>query len=58
MYGGAFKQNYGWYIAKQGFEWGFDRHNTKSLIPEASPDELLLLIEDKEFNDIRARMDH
>lgn len=57
MYGGAFKQNYGWYIAKQGFEWGFDRHNTKSLIPEASPDELLLLIEDKEFNDIRARMD-
>jgi len=22
MYGGAFKQNYGWYIKKQAYEWG------------------------------------
>jgi tetrahydromethanopterin S-methyltransferase subunit G len=57
MYGGAFKQNYGWYIAKQGFEWGFDRHDTKSLIQEASPDDLLMLIEDEEFSEIRERMD-
>lgn len=56
MYGGAFKQNYGWYIAKQGFEWGYDRHSTKTLIPEACPDDLLTLIEDAEFNQTRERI--
>lgn len=56
MYGGAFKQNYGWYVAKQGFEWGYDRHDTKTLIPEACPDDLLVLIEDNGFKRTRERM--
>ena len=56
MYGGAFKQNYGWYVAKQGFEWGYDRRGTKIFIPETCPDDLLTLIEDAEFNQIRERI--
>lgn len=56
MYGGAFKQNYGWYIAKQGFEWGYDRYSTKIFIPEACPDDLLMLIEDDEFKKTREKI--
>lgn len=55
MYGGAFKQNYGWYIAKKGFEWGFDRYATKILVPEASPEELMTLLQDEEFGEIREK---
>jgi len=56
MYGGVFKQNYGWYIAKQGFEWGYDRNTNKIVIPEACPDDLLILIEETEFNKTREKM--
>jgi len=57
MYGGAFKQNYGWYANKQGFEWGYDRHNSKVLISDACPDELLNLIEDEDFKKAKKRID-
>ncbi len=40
MYGGAFKQNYGWYINKQAFEWGMNPLSLEYL-PERCPDEVL-----------------
>lgn len=55
MYGGAFKQNYGWYSNKQGFEWGFDRHKTKIFLTESCSDELLFLVEDDDFKNSRDR---
>lgn len=44
MYGGVFKQNYGWYICKQAYEWGLEPPNlyvTQNLCPK----EILDLIE-------------
>jgi len=55
MYGGAFKQNYGWYSNKQAYEWGFDRHKSKILFEQLSPDELLDLVNDTDFQDGRKR---
>jgi len=43
MYGGMFKQTYGWYICKQFYEWGLDPINNK-YIPELCPDEVLDLM--------------
>jgi hypothetical protein len=43
MYGGAFKQNYGWYINKQAFEFGISPI-TNHVIPEICPQEILELI--------------
>lgn len=40
MYGGVFKQNYGWYINKQAFEWGMNPLSLEYL-PERCPDEVL-----------------
>jgi hypothetical protein len=40
MYGGTFKQNYGWYINKQAFEWAIDPLSLQFL-PERCPDEVL-----------------
>jgi len=44
MYGGLFKQNYGWYINKQAFEYGI-HPITGRVIPELCPQEILELIE-------------
>lgn len=43
MYGGAFKQNYGWYINKQAFEFGISPI-TNYIIPDICPQEILELI--------------
>ncbi len=42
MYGEAFKQNYGWYIKKQGYEWGM---GTNRINKELCPQEILDLLE-------------
>jgi hypothetical protein len=44
MYGGAFKQNYGWYINKQAFEFGI-APISNHVIPDICPQEILDLIE-------------
>lgn len=44
MYGGAFKQNYGWYIKKQGYEWGVSNTDIDF---EICPQEVLDLLEIK-----------
>jgi hypothetical protein len=43
MYGSSFKQNYGWYINKQAFEFGI-LPITSHVIPEICPQEILELI--------------
>ncbi|OGU40122.1 MAG: hypothetical protein A2X61_06980 [Ignavibacteria bacterium GWB2_35_12] len=43
MYGGIFKQNYGWYINKQSLEWGIEPLN-KKLFREHCPQDILDLI--------------
>ncbi len=43
MYGGAFKQNYGWYINKQAYEFGVKPISNR-IIPEICPQEILELI--------------
>lgn len=43
MYGGAFKQNYGWYINKQAYEFGIEPI-TNRIIPELCPNEVLELV--------------
>ena len=40
MYGGAFKQNYGWYANKQAFEWGLDPLSLQFLLNRC-PDEII-----------------
>jgi len=40
MYGGTFKQNYGWYINKQGYEWGINLLSLQFL-PDRCPQEVL-----------------
>jgi len=58
MYGGAFKQNYGWYINKQSYEWGIDPLNKlKQFLPETCPDELSALIEDSGFQKIKKEVE-
>lgn len=53
MYGEAFKQNYGWYINKQAFEWGIDPLNRlQQFLPESCPDELLAILKNPEFEKI------
>jgi len=44
MYGGVFKQNYGWYINKQAFEFGISPINNR-VIADICPQEILELIE-------------
>jgi len=43
MYGGEFKQNYGWYINKQAYEFGVEPISN-CIIPEICPQEILELI--------------
>lgn len=43
MYGGAFKQNYGWYINKQAYEFGIEPISNR-VIPEICPQEILEII--------------
>ncbi len=43
MYGGAFKQNYGWYINKQGYEWGVEPISSR-ILPDVCPQEILALV--------------
>jgi hypothetical protein len=43
MYGGAFKQNYGWYINKQSFEWGIEPISY-CILPTCCPEEILELM--------------
>lgn len=55
MYGGAFKQNYGWYIQKQGYEWGFSLSNINfNLCPQEILD--LLKIEPQEYFKLRQKL--
>ncbi len=57
MYGEAFKQNYGWYINKQAFEWGIAPLNRlQQFLPEACPDELLAILKDPEFKEVRQKL--
>jgi len=44
MYGGSFKQNYGWYINKHAYELGVEPISCR-VIPELCPQEILELIE-------------
>ena len=44
MYGGPFRQNFGWYINKQEFEWGIDSHEPL-ILTESCPQEVLELME-------------
>jgi len=48
MYGGAFKQNYGWYINKQAYEWGMDPPHLDAQI-DLCPQEILQLLELKPY---------
>ena len=43
MYGGAFKQNYGWYINKQAYEFGIEPISNR-VIPDVCPREILEII--------------
>jgi len=43
MYGGVFKQNYGWYINKQAYEFGIEPLSNR-VIPEVCPKEILEII--------------
>lgn len=43
MYGGAFKQNFGWYIKKQAYEFGVEPLSFRT-IPDVCPTEILQLI--------------
>lgn len=52
MYGGVFKQNYGWYINKQAFEWGLEPISDRFLA-DACPEDLLLLLEDTELQNAK-----
>jgi len=54
MYGQAFKQNYGWYIKKQAYEWGIEPL-TNNFLQEACPEDLLFLLNDFDF--VRANKD-
>lgn len=44
VYGGAFKQNYGWYINKQAYEFGVEPVSNR-IIRELCPQEILEIIE-------------
>jgi len=44
MYGGVFKQTYGWYINKQGYEYGVEPRSNR-ILPEVCPQEVLDLLE-------------
>ena len=55
MYGGAFKQNYGWHIQKQGYEWGVSLSNINfNLCPQEILD--LLKIEPQEYFKLRQEL--
>lgn len=43
MYGVVFKQNFGWYIIKQGYEYGVESLSNR-IIPESCPQEILEII--------------
>lgn len=53
MYGGTFKQNYGWYINKQAYEWGLEPISNRFL-PYACPEDILYLLEDEEFQSAKS----
>lgn len=60
MYGGAFRQNYGWYIMKQAYEWGIEPVPKMpwlplSFLPELCPEDLLLLLNDSDFTQAQKR---
>lgn len=44
MYGGIFKQTYGWYINKQGYEYGVEPISDR-ILPEVCPQKILDLLE-------------
>jgi len=48
MYGGAFKQNYGWYINKQAYEWGVDPPHLDAQV-DLCPQEISELLELKPY---------
>lgn len=48
MYGGSFKQNLGWYINKQAYEWGVQPISNLSL-PESCPEEINLILSNEEL---------
>lgn len=43
MYGGKFKQAYGWYIAQKALEWGIDPVFGLVQLPKAVPEEVIFL---------------
>lgn len=50
MYGGAFKQRYGWYINKQAYEWGI-QPISNSILTEACPEEVLEFIQNSQLRE-------
>ena len=59
MYGGVFKQNYGWYIKKQFYEWGI--HPLLRLdkyIPELCPEEIISYIDNNDLYKIKKKIDY
>ena len=52
MYGGSFKQNYGWYINKQAYEWGLDPLHLGVKL-DICPQEILELIKLDPYNTIK-----
>jgi hypothetical protein len=56
MYGGVFKQNYGWFILKEGYTYGID-YNLIRVAQDRVPEELqpIMLPELNELSDLLAR---
>ncbi len=54
MYGGSFKQTYGWYINKQAFEWGLDPIQPLHHLENVCPSEVKALFD----SELRARDMH
>lgn len=50
MYGGLFKQNFGWYINKQSYEFGIPKLGFQFFIDELCPIELKELLNDELFD--------
>ena len=55
MYGGVFKRNYGWYIRKQGYEWGVA---TFDIDFDVCPKEILDLVKIKPQDFFKSLNDH
>lgn len=50
MYGGVFKQSFGWYINKQSYEFGIPKLGFQFFLKELCPDELKELLNDELFD--------